>query len=720
MSAPNTPTRTTRRGFLKAGASAGGGLLVAFSLGRTLSARPAASAAFEPNAFLRITADGAIRFYAKHDEMGQGIHTGLAIAVAEELEVDVSEIEVLPAPASPAFANLAFGVQGTGGSTSTWSSFDQMRLAGATARAMLIAAAAARWGVNPVECSARNGTVRSPDGSRSATYGVLAEDAALVIVPEDVALKERADFTRIGRPTPRVDSPAKVRGEALFSYDQRRPGMLTAMVERAPTFGGRVESFDGSAAEAVPGVVRVVQVPSGVAVIATGFWAANKGREALQVAWNEGPGAHVDTASMRREFTKLAQRSGLVVRSDGDAASAFEGADQVLEALYEVPYMAHAPMEPLSCMVELKPDGGAHIVTGSQFLGVDHGAAAAVLGVEPERITFENSYLGGGFGRRASPVADFTVEAIQVAQAAPDLEAPIKTVWTREDDLKGGWYRPMWMNGMRAALKDGELVGWHHRIVGQSIATGTAFEGAMVRNGVDSTSVEGAADMPHGVPNLQVELTTTNNGVPVQWWRSVGHSNTAVAKECFLDECATALGKDGYAFRRDLLGGHPRLLAVLDRAAAESGWGTPLPPGVGRGISVHESFKGFSAHVVEASVVDGRPKVHRVVCAIDCGLVVNPDQVKAQMQGAAIFALSSGMAEITLTRGRVDQSNFDDFPLMRMHESPDVEVHLVDTGGEMGGIGEVGVPGVLPALCAALFEVTGERVRRFPFGDVAG
>ncbi len=714
----------SRRAFLR-GLAAGGGFVLAFGLGdRVLAHALSADASdtpFEPNAFLRIASDGTITLFAKHDEMGQGIHTGLAIEVAEELEAAVADIDVRPAPADRAFDHSLYGVQATGGSTSTWTSFDQMRTVGATARVMLVAAAAARWGLAPGDCVARDGRVERRDGTAALTYGELATDAARLPVPEDVPLKAPERFRKIGRPTPRVDSPAKVRGTALFSYDQRRPGMLTAMVERAPTFGGSVARVDDTAALAIPGVRRVVVVPSGVAVVADGFWAARRGRAALRVEWADGPGAQLDSARLRREYTRRAGFPGNVVRADGDFDAAAADADRVLEATYEVPYMAHAPMEPLSCMVELHEDGGAHLVTGSQFLGIDHPAAAAALGVDPSRVTVENSYLGGGFGRRANPAADFTVEAIHVARAVRDLGVPVKTVWTREDDLRGGWYRPLWVNGITAAVKDGRLVGWRHRIVGQSIATGTAFEGAMVIDGVDGTSVEGAADMPHGIPNVRVELHTMKLAVPVQWWRSVGHSNTAFAKEAFLDECAEACGKDGYAFRRELLAGHERLLAVLDRAAEAAGWGGPLPVGVGHGISVHESFEGFAAHVVEASVVDGRPKVHRVVCAIDCGQVVNPDQVVSQMQGAAIFALSAAVdAQITFTDGRVDQSNFDDFPILRMHEAPPVEVHIVDTGGKQGGIGEVGVPGVAPALCAALHGATGRRIRRLPIGDQLG
>lgn len=709
----------TRRALLGGSAASAGGLLLAFGFGGRLLAQPLhepdEAADFEPNAFLRIAPDGRVTFFSKHDEMGQGIFTGLAIAMAEELDQDLERIDVVPAPSAPAYAHSAYYVQGTGGSTSTWSSFEQMRRAGAVARTMLVAAAAQRWGVSPADCTARDGVVHHADGSTRATYGELAAEAARQEVPEDVVLKERASFQRIGKSTPRVDSPAKVRGLALFSYDQRRPGMLTAQVERPPTFGGSVRSFDAEDALRVPGVRRVVEVPSGVAVVADGYWSALRGREALRVEWNGGAGAQLDTGRLRREYHELSSRPGVVVRRDGDVEAAFDAADDVLEAVYEVPFQAHAPMEPLSCMVELHEDGGAHIVTGSQFLGIDHPAAAGVLGVDPSKVTFENSFLGGGFGRRANPAADFTVEAIQVALAVRDLGVPVKTVWTREDDIRGGWYRPMFVNRIRAAVKGGALHAWQHRIVGQSIASGTAFEGAMIVDGVDTTSIEGAADMPHGVPNLQVELSTTSLAVPVQWWRSVGHSNTAFAKECFLDECAERAGKDGYAFRRELLAGHERLLAVLDRAAEEAGWDQPLPDGVGRGISVHESFRGFAAHVVEASVEAGVPRVRRIVCAIDCGLVVNPDQVVSQMQGAANFALSSALeGQITLTEGRVDQSNFHDFPVVRIHEAPTIEVHLVDTGGEMGGIGEVGVPGVAPALCAALHQVTGKRIRRLP------
>ncbi len=720
MKTNESPALPSRRTFLAGSLLAGGGLVLAVSPARQLFALRADQsppAAFEPNAFLRIAPDGTITVIAKHDEMGQGIHTGLALAVCEELEVDVDRVEVVPAPADAAYAHAAFRLQVTGGSSSTWSSFEEMRRAGATARAMLIAAAAERWGVSAGDCVAKNGAVERRDGSERLDYGALANDAGRMPVPEGVALKDRKDFTRIGRPTARVDSAAKVRGTAVFSLDQRVPGMLTAMVERSPFFGGRVTSFDDRAARKVPGVKAVFEVPSGVAVIADGYWAAFKARRALGIEWEPGAGGALDSTRLRADYLEASGRPGLVAGSVGDTERALGSASRRIEATYEVPFQAHAPMEPLNCLVTLREDGGADLVTGSQLLGGDHAAVAARLDVDASKVTIRNSYLGGGFGRRANPVSDFVREAVEVALAARSLGAPIKTVWTREDDIRGGWYRPMFVNAMAAGIEDGRLVAWRHRIVGQSIAEGTVFEAMMVRDGVDVTSVEGAVELPYAVPNHQVELHTMSLPVPVQWWRSVGHSNTAFAKESFLDECAEAMGRDPYELRRELLGDHPRLRRALELVADRAGWSRPLAPGVGRGISVHESFQSFAAHVVEASVADGRPRIHRIVCAIDCGPVVNPDQVEAQMEGAAIFALASTLgSQITFADGRVEQSNFHDFEITRMHEAPKIEVHIVPSDDPMGGVGEVGVPGIASAVCSALHGATGRRIRRLPVG----
>ncbi|MEM7167448.1 MAG: xanthine dehydrogenase family protein molybdopterin-binding subunit [Planctomycetota bacterium] len=716
-----TTAQHTRRQFLKGIAASG--MVLGLSFGSPLRALALAAdgelpAEFQPNAFLRIGSDGVVTIYAKHDEMGQGIHTGLAIAICEELEIDVDQVTVLSAPAGVAYANSAYRVQVTGGSTSTWSSFDQMRSAGAVAREMLIAAAAKRWGVDRAACVAKNGTVQRVGSATRLTYGELAADAAKGVVPTEVPLKDRGDFTRIGKPTPRVDSPDKVRGIAKFSLDQRAPGMLTAMVARCPYFGGKLHSCDDSAALRISGVKKIVRVPSGVAVIAVDYWTAYKAREALQIKWKAGRGGALDSERLREHYVAKSKTKGMVARADGDVDAALAAAEKRIEATYEVPFQAHAPMEPLSCMVTLQDDGGAHIVTGSQMLGADHPAAAARLGVPMDKVKFTNSYLGGGFGRRANHQSDFVLEALEVALAAKSLQAPIKTVWAREDDLRGGWYRPMYVNAITAGIDDGKIVAWRHRVVGQSIAKGTPFEPLIIQNGIDGLSVEGAADMPHGIPNLQVELHTVSLPVSVLWWRSVGHSNTAFAKESFLDECAAAAGRDPYQLRRELLAGHPRWLRVLDLAAKKAGWGSPLADGVGRGISVHESFKGFAAHVIEASVENGQPRIHRIVCAIDCGLVVNPDQVESQLQSAAVFALSATLgSEITFTDGLVDQSNFHDFQIVRMHECPEIEVHIVESNDAMGGIGEVGVPGIASATCSAIHAATGKRIRKLPIGD---
>jgi isoquinoline 1-oxidoreductase beta subunit len=724
----NPPSPQPTRRDLLASLLAGGGFVLAFSLGgprlRAIvlpaGADPTVppSNEFTPNAFLRIGGDDGITIVAKHDEMGQGVHTSLAQLLCEELGADVARVRVVPAPADPVYAHSAFGVQVTGGSTSTWSAFDQMRKAGAAAREMLVAAAAARWGIEPAQCVAAGGVVRQKDGTRALRFGELAADAAKLAVPAEPALKDPGAFTQIGKPTHRVDSRAKVDGSARFSLDVRLPGMLTALIARAPTFGGKARRVDADAARAVRGVRAVLDVPSGVAVVADSFWSAAKGRAALKIDWEPGPGAGLDSGALRRDYTRRAQQPGVPARKDGDPDAALATAATKLDAVYEVPFQAHAPMETLSCLVALRDGGGADIYTGSQMLGGDHPAAAALLGVAPDQVTIHNHYLGGGFGRRANPKSDFVTEAVQVAIAARAWKAPVKTVWTREDDLQGGWYRPYWLNALAAGLDaERRLIAWRHRIVGQSIVAGTTFEQALVRDGIDGTSVEGAADMPYSIPNLGVELHTTTLPVPVQWWRSVGHSNTAFAKECFLDECAAAMQRDPYELRRELLGDrHPRLLRVLETAATKAGWGTPMPPGSGRGIAVHESFRSLAAHVAEVHAAGGgRPRVTRLICAIDCGLRVNPDQIEAQLEGAAIFALSAALeGQITFQDGRVQQSNFHDYPILRIQDAPRIEVHQVPSDGGIGGIGEVGVPSVAPAVANAIFAATGQRLRRLP------
>ncbi|QDU89466.1 Isoquinoline 1-oxidoreductase subunit beta [Pirellulimonas nuda] len=719
------PHGVSRRSFLQQAIASGSGLALAVSFGessivhaQTAAASSEAAGDFAPNAFVKITAEGVVTIIAMHDEMGQGIHTGLAIAVCEELEIDPAEVSVVHAPAHPDYSHVDYGVQMTGGSSSIYSARDPMRKAGATAREMLIGAAAERWSVDRRLCSAVEGHIVNNVTGKKLTYGELAADAAKLKVPEEVRLKDPKDFTRIGRHTHRVDSATKVRGTALFSFDKRVDGMLTAMVERCPYFGGTLVNFDATKATQVAGVKAVIQVDSGIAVVADGYWSSLKGRRALKIEWDPGAAAMLDSEKLWMQYREMARQEARVVEREGNVEQSL-GDNRTFHATYEVPFQAHAPMEPLSCLVTLRDDGGADLVTGSQMLGVDRLQVAGRLGVPVESVRIENCYLGGGFGRRANPASDFLVEAVDVALAAKreGNSAPIKTVWSREDDIRGGWYRPMYVNAVSATFKNGRIDAWRHRIVGQSTLIGTTFEPMMVVDGLDPTCTEGATRLPYAIPNKQIELQTVRLPAPVQWWRSVGHSNTAFAKESFFDECAENLKRDPLELRQELLRDQPRLLRVLNTVAEKAGWGQPSPEGIGRGISVHESFEGFAAHVVEASVEGGVPKIHRIVVAIDCGPVVNPDQVVAQMESGAHFALSSILnGEITFKDGLVEQSNFDDFLVVRMHEAPMIEVHIVDSDDKMGGAGEVGVPGVASAVCSAIYDACGKRIRRLPIG----
>jgi isoquinoline 1-oxidoreductase beta subunit len=604
-------------------------------------------------------------------------------------------------------------MQMTGGSSSVWSEYDRLRKVGAAAREMLIAAAAAEWGVNTKSCRARNGKVVHTSG-RELSYGKLADKAAAMPVPKDIRLKDPSEFRIIGKPTLRLDSPEKVSGKAEFGLDTRVPGMLTALIARPPVFGGKVARVDSRKALKVPGVRKVVRVPSGVAVVATGFWAAQKGRDALRIAWDEGPGAGLSTSGMREQYAKLAGIPGAVARRDGDPEQALVKAARRVTAEYEVPYLAHATMETLNCLVIPHADG-CDIRTGTQFQTLDRNAVAGVLGLKPEKVTLHTTFLGGGFGRRANPYNDFALEAAHVAKA---VKKPVKVVWTREDDIKGGYYRPAWYDLLVAGLDgEGNPVAWLHTIVGQSIMRGSPFEKGMIgKDGIDQTSVEGAKEMVYGIPNIRVDLHSPVNVVPVQWWRSVGHSHTAFVVESFLDELAHAAGRDPYEFRRRLLAAHPRHLGVVKLAAEKAGWGKPLPKGQARGIAVHESFKSFVAQVAEVSVSpEGGVRVHRVVCAVDCGMCVNPLTIEAQMESGIVFGLSAALhGAITLKDGRVEQGNFNDYQMLRINEMPEVEVHVVQSAEKPGGIGEPGVPPIAPAVCNAIFALTGKRIRKLP------
>jgi len=716
-------TTVKRRDFLKTGAAVGGGLLISLYLPELSQAGVSAKtsdklkfvepATFAPNAFIRIATDDTVTVIVNKSEMGQGVYTSLPMLIAEELEADWSKIKVESAPVDAVYNHTVFGMQLTGGSTSTASEWQRFRKAGATARIMLIAAAAQNWKVEPQSLRAENGFVIHPASKRRASFGSLADTAATLTPPKDVPLKDPKDFKLIGKSTRRLDTPAKVNGSAQFGLDVQIPGMMTAVVARPPVFGGKVVSLNAEKAKAVAGVKDVLQVPSGVAVIATGFWPAKLGRERLEIKWDDGPGANLSTVGMREQYATLAKNPGLVANKVGDPAKALAGAAKTITAEYEVPYLAHAMMEPLNCVVDLRADR-CEIWTGTQMQTVDRMAAAAAAGLKPEQVQIHTTLLGGGFGRRANPASDFVLEAVQVAKAA---RVPVKVVWTREDDIRGGYYRPMWYDRMVGGVDaTGNPVAWTHTIVGQSIFQGTFFEQFGIKDGIDSASVEGAADLLYGIPNLQVDLHTPRIGVPVLWWRSVGHSHNGFAVEAFFDELAHAGGKDPYELRRTLLAKQPRMRAVLDLVAQKANWGKPLPAGRGRGIATHFSFDSYVGQVAEVSVdKTGAVRVHRMVCAVDCGQVVNPDSVKAQMEGGIIFGLTAALKdEITFEGGRVQQRNFHDYPMLRINESPEIEVYIVPSTENPTGVGEPGVPPVAPAVANAIFAATGKRVRKLP------
>jgi isoquinoline 1-oxidoreductase beta subunit len=714
---PTLQTAQTRRAFLKTTATLSAGLVVACFIPQTLRrafaeepVKPAAPP-IPPNAFVRIAPDNNVTVLLKHSEMGQGVWTSIPMVVAEELDCDWSKVHVEHAPAAPAYAHTVFGIQMTGGSTSTWESFEQLRKAGATARALLIAAAAQKWKAQASDCHTEKGFVIC--GKHKASYGELADAAANLPLPADVKLKDAKDFTLIGKPTKRLDSKAKVNGSAEFGIDVKRPNMVIAVVARSPVPGGKVKSFDAAKAKAVPGVIDIVQVPSGIAVLGKHFWAAKQGRDALVVDWDLGAGATISTAGQRAEYRKLAQTPGAVAKTAGDVDAAFKSG-KVIEAEYETPFLAHAPMEPENCTVEIGKDG-ADIWTGTQFQTLDQNLSAQILGLKPEQVRIHTTFLGGGFGRRANPTCDYVTEAVQVAKASGKT---VKVVWTREDDIHGGYYRPMWLSRVRATLaQDGKPAAWAHTLVGQSILAGTPFEKMMVKNGIDATSVEGAADSPYldAVPAHRVDLHSPTSPITVLWWRSVGHSNTAFVVESFVDELAAAAKKDPLEYRRTLLPEKSRERLALDLAAEKFGWGKPLPQGHAAGIAVHASFGSYVAQIAEVSVADKQIKVHRVVCAIDCGPVVNPLTVEAQMQSGIAFGLGAALhSELTFKDGRPEQSNFHNYTVLRLNEMPKVEVYTVPSTDKMGGCGEPGTPPIAPAVANAVFAATGQRLRSLP------
>jgi len=676
-----------------------------------------AGTSFDANAFVRIGSDNRVTVIIKHLEMGQGTYTGLATLVAEELDATWSQIHVEGAPANAKLYNNLFwgNLQGTGGSTAIANSFEQMRKAGAAARQMLVDAAAKKWAVPAAEIRVRDGVLRHESTGQEASFGALADLAANEPVPQDVFLKEPDEFRLIGTHVPRKDSGAKINGTAIFTQDISLPGLLTALVAHPPRFGARVGSFDAGEAKRVEGVTDVVEIPGGVAVLARDFWSAQKGRDALQVSWDESKAFKLGSDELMTQYKALAGRPGASAHSQGDAASALQAADTSLEASFEFPFLAHAAMEPMNCVMNLTREG-CEIWNGEQYQTPDQNAVARVLGILPEQVKINMLYAGGSFGRRANPHSDYLVETAHIVKAI-GAKAPVKLVWTREDDMRAGYYRPMYFHQLKAGLDgSGVPIAWQHRIVGQSLMAGTDFEGALVKNGVDVTSVEGAANMPYAIPHIAVELHSPDIAVPVQWWRSVGSTHTAFAVETFIDQLAAAAGKDPLEFRRSLLSAHPRHLGVLELAAEKAGWGGALPAGRGRGIAVHESFNSFVAQVAEVTVHDNDTfSVDRVVIAVDCGIAVNPDIIRAQMEGGMGFGLSAALSsEITLQEGRVMQSNFHDYTVLRIDQMPSVEVHIVKSAQPPTGVGEPATPVIAPAVANALYDVTGRRFGKLP------
>jgi isoquinoline 1-oxidoreductase beta subunit len=710
----------SRRSFLIGAAAAGSSLVIGFS---TFADNAPGASTSAPNPFsgyLQISPDETVTIYSSQMDMGQGIYHGLATLVQEELDADWTKVSVAGGFGNPAlYGNLALGgkIQFTGGSSGIRSSWERYRRVGAAARAMLVAAAAEQWNVPVSEVSTKNGVVSHASG-KSATYGALVSAAAARSVP-DVALKQPQDWKYVGAETlPRYDSGPKSTGRQQYTIDLREPGMLTAVMIHPPRFGATLKSFDGSKAKEMKGVVDVVAIPRGVAVVASGMWEAMKAREAVTVEWDESNAEKRSSSDLIVEYRMTADKGGTSVAANvGDVETAFAKAAKVLEARYEFPYLAHAPMEPINAAARMNPDGTLEVWGGHQMPDLYQAVAAEVASITPDKVILRVMKTGGGFGRRASPDADIIVEAVATARAL-GWKAPVKVQWTREDDMRAGRYRPAFVHKLKAALDEkGELIALRDTVVGQSIAKGTLFEQGLVREGVDRLSVEGIQNQPYAVPNLRVDLTTTYSPVTVLWWRAVGSTHTAYALESFIDEIAHAAGKDPVEFRLAMLKDKPRHAAVLKLAAEKAGWSLPAPAERHRGIALAESFRSYVAQVAEISIDRaGRPKVHRVVCAVDCGVAVNPDQIRAQMEGGIGFGLGAIMkSQLTLNQGKVVEGNFDGYDVLRIDEMPKVEVYIVKSTAPPTGVGEPGVPPIGPAVANAFFNATGKRVRVLPF-----
>jgi isoquinoline 1-oxidoreductase subunit beta len=705
-------TDLSRRTFLKAGAIAGGGLLLSLRLPFGADESSAAQTeSFAPNAFVTIDRDGRIVLTMPYVEMGQGTYTSIPMLIAEELEVELSQVQLAHAPPNEKlYANPLLGIQATGNSNAIRGAWKPLREAGATARTMLVAAAAKRWNVEPASCRAQSGEVLHSATGRKASYGELAADAAGMPVPVNVPLKDHKDFRLIGTRAKRLDTPAKVNGTAVYGIDVRPPGVKIATLAQSPVFGGKVKTVEDAAAREVKGVRQIVRLDDAVAVVADHMGAAKKGLEALVIEWDEGPLAGLTTAAIASELERATLGPGAVAQSLGDTERAMAEAVTKVNAIYQVPFLAHATLEPMNCTVHVRKDV-CEVWVGTQALARAQAIAAKTAGLPLDRVVVHNHLIGGGFGRRLD--VDGVARAVQIAQ---QVEGPVKVVWTREEDIQHDMYRPYWFDRLSAGLDGkGMPIAWMHRFAGSSVIA--RYLPPAFKNGLDPDSTEGAIDLPYELPNVRVEyLRVEPPGIPTAFWRSVGPSHNVFVVESFMDELAAAARQDPVSYRIALLDKTPRAKSVLAVAAEKSGWWQPLPARVGRGVSLQFVFATHMAHVAEVEVSnDGDVRVRRVVCAVDCGAVVNPDTVRAQIESGIMFGISAALyGEITLKRGRVEQDNFDSYQMLRMNEAPTVEVHMVPSSEPPGGMGEAGTSAIVPAVANAIFAATSKRLRKMP------
>jgi isoquinoline 1-oxidoreductase beta subunit len=694
-----------RREFLKTGVAASGSLIIGFTLPQALAAAPVTTSM--PNAWVRIGSDNTVTILSARSEMGQGVYTAMPTLVAEELEVDLKKIRIEIAPAGEVYINALLGGQLTGGSTSVADGYDKLRIAGAQARMMLVSAAATEWGVDEADCHAKDGSVHGPKG-RKASYGKLAEAASKLAVPKDPKLKGAKDFKYVGKPVKRLDTPDKVNGTAQFGIDVKLPGMLYASLAQCPVIGGKVVSYDDAKAKAMPGVKRVVQITDGVAVVADSWWRAKVARDALDIKWDEGSAKAMSSDTIAAGLKAASAKPGAVFKKQGDVEAGMKGAAKTLEASYEMPFLSHSPMEPMNFTADVRNDS-CLLYGPTQFQQMAEGVAAQMLGMKPSQITVRTTFLGGGFGRRID--VDFVAQAIEISKA---VGAPVKLVWTREDDMTHDFYRPTSLHQLSGGLDaSGKPVAMKFHLTSSSV-TARLFP-PFVKDGLDPFMLEAAA-VPYDIPNQLAESLIYETGLRVGYWRSVSHALNVFANESFMDELALAAGKDPYEFRLSLLGQKPRLKNVLELAAAKAGWGKPLPRGHFRGIGVMEGYGTSMAQVAEVSVSDGRVRVHRVVVAADLGQMVNPNIVRQQIESSVNFGLSAALyGEITLKDGRIEQTNFDKYPVVRMQESPNVESYLVASTEKPSGIGEPATALISPTVANAVFAATGKRLRKLPF-----